>query len=259
MKPIKRLLLTLVVLAALVLGAGLWLDAHYVVPVLMYHRVEARDTPVADTVSPRNFDRQMRFLAERGYVPIGLDELVAGTRAGRRFSRRSVVVTFDDGYDNNFSEAYPVLKKYAIPATIFISPSFVGKEGFMSWPQILAMQEGGIAFGSHGMTQAYLPDCTPRELSYEINDSKRVLQKNLKTEVKQFAYPVGGFSDKIKNAMRQAGYEAALATNRGYDRMNRDVFEINRVRLSDKDNTDFILWAKLSGYYNLFRKTKKPY
>ena len=70
---------------------------------------------------------------------------------------------------------------------------------------------------------------------------------------------IGGFSGLIKDSLKNAGYKGACATNRGYDRYNRDVFELNRVRLSNNDDSDFVLWAKLSGYYNLFRKAKKPY
>ena len=109
------------------------------------------------------------------------------------------------------------------------------------------------------MIQAYLPQVSYKDQLYEIEESKKILEAKLNQPIDFYAYPVGGFSEEIKNLLRKAGYRGAFTTNRGTDRLNRDVYEINRIRLGDHDTHDLILTAKLSGYYNLFRKLKKSH
>ncbi|HQO58756.1 MAG TPA: polysaccharide deacetylase family protein [Candidatus Omnitrophota bacterium] len=248
-----------VLVLVVVLAAGwLWLGNHYTVPIIMYHNIESNPAGKADTVSPEIFLRQMDFLKTHGYRVISLDNLVRGIQTGHPPGRKSVVLTFDDGYENNYTYVFPLLKRYGFPAMIFISPDFFGEDGFLSLDQILDMQKAGVQFGSHGMSQAYLPDLTDDQRYLEIWESRRILTADLNANVDYFCYPVGGFNDRIKDLVRRAGYQGALATNRGYDRFNKDVYELKRIRFSDKDKSPIVLWAKLSGYYNLFRKFKNP-
>ena len=255
----KKFRFIAVIVLILVFGAGgVWLNGHTTVPIVMYHKVEPNPSGQADTVSPDIFHRQMDFLKTRGYRVISLDDLVRGIKAGHPPGRKTVVLTFDDGYENNYTQAFPLLRRYGFPATIFVSPDFIGEEGFLTLAQIADMQRAGIQFGSHGMSQAYLPDLSEEQRILEVGESRRQLMAGLKADVDYFCYPVGGFNARIKDLVRRSGYQGALATNRGYDRFNNDVYELNRIRFSDKDVSQFILWAKLSGYYNLFRKLKKP-
>ncbi len=233
------------------------LRSLYVVPVVMYHHVrEARGR--ADSVDPETFRWQMGYLRRKGYRILTLDEYLTAKREGRR-PRHSVLITFDDGNEDNHTEAFPVLQEFGYPAVFFISPRQIGQEGYMRWSEVAAMEAAGMAFGSHGMSQAYLPERTFSERWKEIDGSKRILEERLGRPVEAFAYPVGGFNEQIKKELRAAGYAAAFTTNRGHDRFNRDLYELNRIRLSERDNTDAVLWAKLSGYYNLFRRLKDPY
>jgi peptidoglycan/xylan/chitin deacetylase (PgdA/CDA1 family) len=256
MKLFKRLSIAVAVFIVLVGGTFFWLSNNYVVPVIMYHKVENSAVIKTDTVSPENFLKHISYIADHGYNVLTLDEFIEGVRGNRSFPRNSVVITFDDGYENNLTLAVPVLKKYQFPAIFFVSPGFTKKDGFLSWGQLRIIAGEGFSIGSHGMTQAYLPEIFHDERQYELKDSRRILEKKLGVPVNYFAYPVSGFTDEIKKEVKEAGYKGAMATNRGTDRSNKDVYEINRIRLCDKDNTDFILWAKLTGYYNLFRKLK---
>lgn len=258
MRILKKLFFAFVIVGILAGSAGIWVSYKYVVPIIMYHNVENSSHFKADTVSPENFAWQMAYLKNHGYQLLTLDELIEGIKEGRAFSRKSVVLTFDDGYENNFIHAFPVLRQYQFPATIFVSPGFIAKKGFLDWRQLRQMQKEGISYGSHGMTQGYLPDLSDEKRRYEIKNSKAILERSLNVRIDYFAYPVGGFNEEIKKLLAEAGYVGALATNRGYDRFNKDVFELNRIRFSDKDNSYFILMAKLSGHYNLFRGLKNP-
>lgn len=244
-----------------VIVAGLyWLiNDKYTVPVMMYHNVAESTESRDDTVSIANFESHLQFLKKRGYRVFSANDLVNGIKAAKRFPHNSVVITFDDGNKNNYTAAFPLLRKYGYSADFFISPGTIGTEGSLTWDDVLRMHQGGMRFGSHGMVQAYLPDVSNEKQLYEILESKRILEEKLKVPVEYYAYPIGGFNDEIKKLLRDSGYKGAFTTNRGADRFDKDVFEINRIRFGDSDTSEFILAAKLSGYYNMFRKLKKSY
>ena len=260
MSRLKKNLLGVTVLC--VVGAGVffyWLSGQYVVPIMMYHNVNYTQEARANTVSPENFERHMAYLKTHGFQVISFNDFVSRINAGGPIPKKSVVITFDDGYEDNYQYAFKILKKYGFPAIVFLPSDFVNTRGYMTWEQIKEMRESGITIGSHTRRHIYLPDLPMEEMREEIKGSKSILERQLGVTVDYFAYPIGGFSEQIKQMVREAGYKAAAATNRGYDRFNRDVFELKRIRFSDKDNRSDYLWMKLSGYYNLFREAKRPH
>ena len=260
MSPLKRFfLICLVVFSLSFSGFLLWLSGQYTVPIMMYHSVGYADPSELNTVSPENFARQMAYLKNHGYHVLSLDELVERINSGKPFKHKSVVITFDDGYADNYTYAFNVLQKYQFPAIIFVPTDLVGTKGHLVWDQILEMANNGIDIGSHTRHHAYLPDLTYEHQRDEIFGSKQILEEKLGRPVRHFAYPIGGFSEQIKRLVKDAGYVSACATNRGYDKRNEDPYELNRIRFGNKDVSGFVLWAKLSGYYNVFRKTKSPY
>jgi peptidoglycan/xylan/chitin deacetylase (PgdA/CDA1 family) len=260
MRFLKNFFITVLVLLIIIAGTVLfWLPSRHVVPIVMYHQVTYTDHPQPNWVSPENFEWQMAYMKDHGFNVIPLGQLVNATIAGESLPRKTAVITFDDGYENNYTHAFKILKKYGFPATIFVPSNKVGTEGYLKWEQIKEMAASGIDIGSHTQTEVYLPDASLAQQRQEIYESKKTLEQNIGMVVDHFAYPIGGFSEGIKDIVKGAGYKAACATNRGYDRFNKDVFELNRVRFSDKDIRKDYLWMKLSGYYNLFRKAKNPY
>lgn len=254
----KKLLFATVLVMGLVFIGLFWLNDKYTVPVLLYHQVNQSTEVRADTVSPSVFQWQMRYLRDRGYTVIPLEKLVAIINNRQPLPRRAVVLTFDDGYENNFTNAFPVLKSYSYPAMIFISAGLVGTPGLLTWDKIKEMQLSGISFGSHGMKHHYLPEVSDDLRREEIFASKKNIETQLGRCVDIYAYAVGGFNDNIQSMVRAAGYKAAMTTNRGYDRFNRSLYQMQRIKVTDRDRTSFVFWAKLSGYYNLFRSAKRP-
>lgn len=245
-------------LSAVFVLLALWLPKQYQVPVLMYHSVARAWFEPLNNVQPEHFAQQMAYLKRAGYKVMSVADLIDEKASGRAHDRKSVVITFDDGYENNYTAAYPVLKEQGIPATVFVEVARLGTPGYFSWEQAKEMDAHGLAVESHVMTGAYLPGLPHGQVVSEVTQSKRVLEMNLGRPVRFLAYPVGGFSENIRQVVRQAGYAAAFTTNRGYGRVPRDVYEIRRIRVKDSDR-DLQLWVKLSGYYNLFRSSKKPF
>ncbi len=233
-----------------------WLSGQYTVPILMYHNVEAVTPAQLNWVSPQKFQWQMDFLKKHNYEIISLNQLVDASIHNQPVSHKSVVITFDDGYANNYMNAFPVLAKYHFPATIFIPPGKLDKEGYLTWAQLREMAANGFDVGSHTIHHVYLPSLDKEVQKDEIENSKLILEKLLGAKVALFCYPIGGFSDLTKQLLKEAGYTAACTTNRGTDRLNKDLYELKRVRLNDKDDREDYLFAKFSGYYNVFRKLR---
>jgi peptidoglycan/xylan/chitin deacetylase (PgdA/CDA1 family) len=234
-------------------------EYFYVVPILTYHHIDEvihKDSP---TVLVEAFQKQMEYIYNKGYHVITLDELINAIKTDRRLPHNSVAITIDDGYKDNYIYAYPIFKKYNFPVTIFLITGEIGKKDYLSWEQIQQMEEDGIFFGSHTRTHAYLPELKDEQLKFEILGSKRDIEEKLSSEVKYFCYPIGGFSDKIIQLVKQAGFEAAFTTNRGKGHLNRNIFALKRIKMTNSDINIFRIWGKLSGFYNLLRSEKAPY
>jgi peptidoglycan/xylan/chitin deacetylase (PgdA/CDA1 family) len=221
----------------------------------MHHDFNYR---VGIAITPENFEMQMHYLKDKHYNVISLDKLVEGIGKGTNFSHNTVVITMDDGYKDNFIYAYPVLKRYGFPAMIFLIANKIGTDGnLMNWDEVKEMYKDNISFGGH--TKNHVPLSTIKEkdtLWDEISGCKKVIEEHIGKHIDYFSYPYGSFTEEGKKVVKEAGYKGACATNLGHDKLNRaDLYELNRISVRNRDNS-FSLWAKLSGYYNLFRKRK---
>ena len=190
--------------------------AERTVPVLMYHGVVSsadsvpqRREPGAELYDvPRHqFDRQMRWLSDQGYRG-GLLEEEAGNGSPL------VVVTFDDGEMNNFTEALPVLKKYGFKAYFFVISRQIGRSGYMGWPELRALMGEGMVIGSHGLTHEILTNITDIQMEEELAASKRHLERNLETEITSLSIPRGFFNEKIIRKAREVGYKHIFISDR---------------------------------------------
>lgn len=258
MKKIAVILFGLIVLC----GAFyfLWLTPRYTVPILTYHSIN--DKEGSHFVSPKNFTKQMEYIKKKGYQVITLDELVESIKNKKKPKRNRVVITFDDGYYDNFEYAYPVLKKLGFPATVFLVSDYMGNDiRFLNWDQVRIMSKDNISFGAHTKTHFYLGFFKDERIAFEeITGSKKKIEQEAGMPADYFCYPTGGFNDSVKEIVKGAGYKGACTTNRGFVDFNNDVYELKRVKVTNADAVKpFSLWIKLSGYYNLMRNKKNPY
>ncbi|MBI2055043.1 MAG: polysaccharide deacetylase family protein [Candidatus Sungbacteria bacterium] len=205
-----------------------------VVAVLVYHSVD--DTNWFYGVSPGAFRQQMEYL-KRYCRPVTFQEVVSYAKGEIKLSPRSVAVTFDDGYANVVEAAFPVLRDYGIPMTIFLttSPEANRKEldnsfPIASWDQIRDMARSGlVTVGAHGATHVRLDTIPPELLEREIYESQRTIEKELDGPPKFFAYPKGLFSKEVVEAVKRHGFEAAAAAKQGIVRPGDDPYAIKRV------------------------------
>jgi peptidoglycan/xylan/chitin deacetylase (PgdA/CDA1 family) len=256
----RKFIVVFAVICAFSFGADYVLKRIYVVPILMYHSVKPAVAPGDRlTVSLGTFERQMRFLKEHRYRVIGLPELAEMIRNRRAIPYKTVALTFDDGYRDNFEIAFPVLKKYGFPATVFLIGKEIGTSGWMGWEEIRAMQATGlIHFGSHTMTHPCLVD-TDKDIDCvrEVRESKRLLEEGLGRSVTIFSYPSGRFNERVRREVIDAGYAAAVVTNPGKRFPNNDVYALKRLRISENASNLFVFAVEISGFYNFMREQRR--
>ena len=240
-----------------------FLRRHYVIPILMYHSVSYVYNPVMNRliVSPKTFERQMGFLKKHNYNVLSLEKAADIIKNKKDFPPRSVVITLDDGYKDNYVYAYPILKKYNLPATIFVIINEIGRPGNdrLSWEEIKEMSDSGIiSIGSHCLGPEPLVNIkSEEEVRKEIFYSKKILEQKLGKRVLCFSYPEGMFNPQIKDLVKQAGYHVAVATSPGRQSADDDMFALKRLRISENAANLFIFWFESSGIYTYLKERKK--
>ena len=230
----------------------------YYTPILGYHRIGQARHDHVPTVSPEAFERQLAFLARHRYRMLSFVELAEWLTAGASMPRHSAVITFDDGYEETHRLAWPLLKRFGFPAIVFVNPGEVGFPGFATWDQLAELAREGMLIGNHTMHHRYVPSLKAAELVAELVDSKRVIEQRIGRPVEIFSYPIGGFTRPAQEVIRDAGDLAACTTNRAWSRWEIDRFALRRVKVTERDRSSWLFWAKLSGYYDLFRQIKQP-
>jgi peptidoglycan/xylan/chitin deacetylase (PgdA/CDA1 family) len=204
----------------------------------------------------------MVFLKENNYQVASLDQLTELKKQGREPITPFVSITFDDGYIDNFETVFPILREFNFPAAIFVIADRIGKEGFLNYGQLREMLKSElITIGCHTMSHRYLLELDNRQLTYEIEDSKRVLEENLGNRIEFFSYPWGGYSPYIEKIVENAGYRAAFTTNSiiNGDRFQRasDLYGIKRLTISGRDSFPQF-FVKVAGLGTCFaRRIKK--
>ena len=227
----KFILLRLVIAVLLTLG---FLTAVVVlppsgIPVLNYHQINDVDENLL-TVSTAEFETQMAWLEENGYHTITAAELADALEGHGRLPERPVLITFDDGYVDNYACAFPILKKHGMKATIFIISEYVSLyPNYLTWKQLLEMQSNGIDFGSHTVDHNVLTELSPNSVNHELADSKRTLETKLGRRVEFLAYPCGFTNESIKARAAAAGYRGAFTVDLGNTHPGDDLYALNRV------------------------------
>jgi peptidoglycan/xylan/chitin deacetylase (PgdA/CDA1 family) len=207
-------------------------------PILTFHAID--NQPSVISFRPRLFEQAMARLHESGYRTLSLSELVKCLRRGGPFPERSLVITFDDGYQSVDEQAFPILQRHGYSATVFLT---VGKNGnrteqgrlpsmcnrsMLSWGEIREMQRWGIAFGAHTLTHPDLTRSYGEHLEAEIVKSKIVIEDALGAQVTSFAYPFGRYDDRSREIV-QWHFACACSDKLALIHGSSDVFALERV------------------------------
>lgn len=182
--------------------------------ILMYHRLGDRPIGLPEDdvyrVTPVAFEAQMALLARKGH-PV----LPASALDGGAIPDRGVVLTFDDGCDSDFGVALPILRSHGFPASFFVSPELLGREGYLSWGDLAQISAAGMEIGSHGLDHALLGEVQPREAERQLRESRALLERHLDRRVESVALPGGSGGRGVARLALAAGYRRVLGSRPG--------------------------------------------
>ena len=244
-------------IALAVLASYVEFRSASVVPVLMYHSFQIEEKRLTPYVSPEIFEHQMKFLADNHYNVVGPDKVIAYMTGKEKMPSKTVLITADDGYDNFYKTAYPVLKKYKLPATFFIVTDNIGADGYLGWNELCEMSDSGlITIGSHTRSHPWIPSADEKKLWDELAGSKEILEKGIGRSVDFLCYPNGGFNDLAEDIAKKAGYKGAFTTNPSKKSGIKDIYAIRRIKMSSTSVSPVILWGKISKYYAWFKERR---
>lgn len=207
------------------------------IPVLVYHKVG--DLPPMDrfrlTVSKEQFKSHLQYLYDHAITPVTLDRLIEVENDSKESDKRYIAITFDDGYLDNYQNAFPILHEFGFPATIFLITSLMGmtvavEQGpvnrYLEWAHAREMQAHGISFQSHTCTHRDLTEISLAEARVQLVDSRRIIEDSLQEPVRQLAYPYGKCNKAVMETAEEAGYRAAYtAGNSPKHAFSRDRFD----------------------------------
>lgn len=203
------------------------------IPVLMYHSIDYEKGNEL-RIPKEKFREQMKYLKDNGFHPISLDELYSHMTSGSKLPDKPVVITIDDGYDDNYTNAFPVLKEFGFKAVVFMITSAMDTSSdYLTSEQIRVMDKNGISVESHTVTHQELNKLSYEEQVKELKDSKDALEKVLGREVKYIAYPYGKFNDDTLKAVESLGYKMAFSTKSGLAEKSNGIYKLHRIYVSN--------------------------
>lgn len=194
------------------------------ISILAYHKVDTRGEFGITNISPKAFEKQVKYLQNQGYISISPDLLINYLFGSGQspLPPKAIFITFDDGYESIYQYAYPILVEHGFVATIFLLSGYidrwnswdVGGVGrrfkHLNWGQILDMAQNGFSFGSHGVNHKFLTRAKKSEILYELTTSKSEIEDKLGCKTRFFSYPYGNYNQKIKDLVRDIGYDGAF-------------------------------------------------
>mgnify|MGYP001187649587 CR=1 FL=1 len=202
------------------------------IPILLYHSIaEESGNPLI--MPPDRFQRQMAYLRDMGYHPLFFGELRDWKKG--RLPQKSVIITLDDGYADNYAAAFPVLKRTGMKATIFAITGKIGHTGYLTWEQLRAMELFGfVDTQSHTVSHPDLTKLNAGEKSRELLRSREAIHRYLGHWPLAFAYPYGKYDDASVQAVRFAGYRYAVTGEPGFAQPRQGLLKLHRMLISSE-------------------------
>jgi len=235
-------------------------------PILMYHSIsdepEKNISPYYRTAtSPKIFAVHMALLRAQGYAVLGLQAGLEKFQRGNSADAKLAVITFDDGFQDFYTAALPVLRQNNFGATVFLPTAFIGHErrdfkgrACLTWGEVREAQKSGIEFGSHTVNHPKLYELDLPRLRAELKESKTTIENELGQPVRSFAYPYAfpsadrAFVKVLVETLKETGYDCGVTTKIGLAGKNDDLFTLKRLPMNSADDEALFL-AKLAGAY----------
>jgi len=211
----------------------------------MYHYISA-PPPDADAIRRdlslplEAFEAQLRYFQEAGYHSITFYDLVMYLQRGAPLPAKPILFTFDDGYKDHFTNAFPLLRKYGFRGTFFLITGFLdeGRPGHLTWQDVETMSAAGMEFGAHSYTHPDLRGQTVDYIVWQTLGPKQAIELRTGTPVVAFCYPFGRYDEQIVAVARSAHYWVGVMIQQGLRHTSASLFEIRRVRVRGTDSVE---------------------
>ncbi|HEM61013.1 MAG TPA: hypothetical protein ENO24_01885 [Chloroflexi bacterium] len=215
------------------------------VPILMYHHID-RAPPGANavrrdlSVAPKKFEEQLQYLKQQGYESISLNDLVLHLTRGTPLPPKPIVLTFDDGYVDAYTHAFPLLQRYGFTGTFFLlsAPVDAQNPDFLSWDQVLEMYHAGMRFEPHSYDHPDMRNRGFQFVVFQVLAPKEAIEARTGEPCRFFAYPSGRYDDFVIDVLRSAHYWGGVLTAQGATHSSGDIFTLRRVRVQGADTLD---------------------
>ena len=240
--PFRKRALRMLKWAALALGLsgaalGLWLyltppPAGF--PILEYHMVrdDLPDKEAYDYAVPlEDFRQQLDYLREQGYETITLLEYMKAKKGKFTLPEKPIVLTFDDGYDDNYTNLLPLLEERGMKAVVFMVTNDIGRPGYLTWEQLRDMEKRGIELGSHTANHQPLTTLDENKREEELKLSKLLMEWNGLKTIFSFSYPNGAYDEKLPPLLKENEYLAAVTGEAGLNDMSTDPYLLHRINI----------------------------
>jgi peptidoglycan/xylan/chitin deacetylase (PgdA/CDA1 family) len=218
-----------------------------VVPILMYHYISeppaGADAIRRDlSVSPADFEAHLAYLRQAGYQTISMKDLTYALSGHLTLPEKPVIISFDDGYRDNYEYAFPLLRKYGYTGIFFLFTQVIDwyHEDYITWEMVQEMHQAGMEFGSHSYRHSDLTDRDYDFLVYEILGSKEAIEERIGEPVRFFSYPSGRYDSFTVEVVVSANFWGAVTTQWGADQSYQHRFEMPRIRVRGNDTADHV-------------------
>ncbi len=210
-----------------------------IIPTLMYHSVADGQANNSAVVPVDVFKQQMQYLKDNGYTTLSLDELHNFIQNNKPVPERSVVLTFDDGYEDSYTNVFPILKAFGFRGTVFVIPALTDKPGpYLNSKQLKEMDKNGMDIESHTVNHEKLGELSSEKQLDTLIQSKQMLETMLNKKIQYIAYPFGSYNNFTVAEAQKAGYTMAFTTNDGWAGKNTDILLLNRVFVNSLKGMD---------------------
>ena len=212
--------------------------------VLNYHKIANEHKSLSVTLD--DFEQHMKWLQEYGFTCITPGQLYDFVANGADLPEKPVLITFDDGYKDNYTNAFPIMKKYGMKGTIFVVTGFLGVyDNYLTWDQAKELLEAGFNIESHTYSHKSMTEASDEDITKELVKSRQTIKEKLGIDSDFMAYPTGTYNLHIAELVKEAGYKGAFTIK--YDNVSRDsnVYALERVPVFHTSETNKDFWERL--------------
>ncbi|MBZ9687147.1 polysaccharide deacetylase family protein [Clostridium estertheticum] len=199
------------------------------IPILMYHSI-SYEKGNSLRLSKENFRMQMKYLKDNNYTTLTVDELYSYMQTGKMIPDKPIIITFDDGYKDNYTNAYPILKELGLKATVFVITGAIDTEkDFLTSDEIKFLDSNNIRIESHTVAHEHLDKISYSDNIKTMTSSKAKLEKILNRKINYLAYPYGGYTEDTIKAAKESGYKLAFSTDMSWINKNNNIYSLGRI------------------------------